>query len=834
MTDQAAGAPAAKRTKYTHLSEKWILQTTPELADVEKNKVLAILQEVAQNKGSALKGAGQWTGNRLPLRFSAQSSGQAANNWLRRVSPKIQDKLKMRRSVDWAIKVHEEEDGGFEELSEEVAPASSPAAKTLSQAPSFALALAALPFRALHLMREPVATPWVPTRKSDARRDRGMFGTVVFGRTPGHVEEMAFKTLKDWSSHRFLWELHSLIAAQGHPCIVRLVDVMCLEAKAESLSFVLAAGSTSLKTAFREKSPIAWDVAVGGLQGLLGALQHLRERSLVHTDIKPDNIALYDDPAQLVAPGWVASSPHASARGSASTGLPTGARSSVDPSPVAPALSPSSLDKSLSAGASSALALAAEPRSAHATTLSPPEGLLPRWVLVDFGQAELLAPSCRSFPPWDEIRKDDTLHVTSAPYRAPELCCGVADYGPPIDMWSLGVVMYEVASGGERLFGNITTVAELRQRQRAFCGTGGDLTILQNSPCGGRDKWSPEVAKPWPSKVCEFWGELGTKVLEKMLALSPLHRITPSEALSAKMAANLGYMQLRRFPGGDYEFHGARGFASIHAGRLSAECLAYLRADEYWHQDQQRCWNQSGTNRPSEKGRTRAEKADPASVSSADRDTIVKVQVGGRCGPSLHGVVNTFKMQHPLPATRMTQFIQAFLRENRQAIDDLDARVKSALQPFKDEQLLENGRELKRLSARDWFGNVAFIQFTRLFPHREEAHFDGGAAAVLLVVTLWGKRRVFLQSGSESEGQGERGSEFYLANVPGSVYLTCVVPVKHQVAFEKEDLDTLQPGTDTVHLPDLGEAGVHVVFRTPLFTAAFGASLRHFFQRRYF
>ena len=63
-------------------------------------------------------------------------------------------------------------------------------------------------------------------------------------------------------------------------------------------------------------------------------------------------------------------------------------------------------------------------------------------------------------------------------------------------------------------------------------------------------------------------------------------------------------------------------------------------------------------------------------------------------------------------------------------------------------------------------------------------------------------------------------------NAPGSVYMTSLVPVKHQVKYDAESLRSLTPGEDTLQSPDLGEVGVHVIFRTPLFTAGFGQTTR--------
>ena len=279
-------------------------------------------------------------------------------------------------------------------------------------------------------------------------------------------------------------------------------------------------------------------------------------------------------------------------------------------------------------------------------------------------------------------------------------------------------------------------------------------------------------------------------------------------------------MQLVEFPWG-FEFKGERGSASINYGRLSSGALAYLCADPWIFADSGRAWNQDGTKLAKEKKRTRCEKADPDSVPEELQDEWVKIQVAGRCGPLLHGKTNTFSMDRVLPAARFLQLWTAWMGENSDAVDDLDRRVAEGLAPFTDEELKCSGAELKKWSAHTYLGNCAFIQITRLFPHAEEAHFDGGAAAMLFVLTLRGKRRVWLFHSPEAPGH----EDFILYQRPGSVYMTCVVPVKHQVWFDKEDLDTLTPGSDTAHTSDLGEVGMHIVYRTPLFSAGFGCGL---------
>ena len=68
------------------------------------------------------------------------------------------------------------------------------------------------------------------------------------------------------------------------------------------------------------------------------------------------------------------------------------------------------------------------------------------------------------------------------------------------------------------------------------------------------------------------------------------------------------------------------------------------------------------------------------------------------------------------------------------------------------------------------------MQFQKLTPeHAEDAHFDGGASCVLLSVTLWGTRHLTLF------GKEDDSAEHDIENWPGTVYSSCLCPIKHQV-----------------------------------------------------
>ena len=70
-----------------------------------------------------------------------------------------------------------------------------------------------------------------------------------------------------------------------------------------------------------------------------------------------------------------------------------------------------------------------------------------RILLADFSEAVMDDLACRRFQPLAEIMKQQSLHTTTAPNRAPELHYGVTAWTKLIDEWSLGTVAWQSIRG---------------------------------------------------------------------------------------------------------------------------------------------------------------------------------------------------------------------------------------------------------------------------------------------------------------------------------------------------------------------------------------------------
>ena len=549
-----------------------------------------------------------------------------------------------------------------------------------------------LRFKAMALLAHPCVEAWLPT--PNLVHGQGGFGKVVFGRQPGRALDVAIKTtgarLTAEAKHtlRFMMEMEGLMAAQGHPCIIELLDVV--SGPSGDLGLVSPRYGQPLELSMRRaagdrKQRVSGKVGIIELllpfreyyslfAGLISALAFLAQKRLAHSDIKPDNICFDSDRTRE------------------------------------------------------------------------------KLVLCDFGASSFLKEGC--FYAWqrERIIAEGGVEVASLPYRPPELLFGKGIYDVAIDVWSLGVVMAEVAETAF-LFRWVDDAKQLRKVLREKGGARGDLITLKQLPFGTETDWVAHPETLITPRMKQYLGDAGAALLRGMLRLDPLERLTADAALAEPFFSCQMHLLRWKKPGEVGEdprdmcfFEGGRGRCHVTVASLRPDVLDALRKDEYWGGDEERDWEAPcGSRRKKDQKRMRIEMAEEGSCDPALAEANVKIQITGRTGEKFRGSVNNMNCAAPCPARSLAAFIEAFKACNEPAWTMLDDMLlRGPMSRFSEDELGENGRDILKQTSRNWFGNICAIQLTRLRTHKENIHYDGGAAIMLLVLTLNAERRVDL------------------------------------------------------------------------------------------
>lgn len=141
-----------------------------------------------------------------------------------------------------------------------------------------------------------------------------------------------------------------------------------------------------------------------------------------------------------------------------------------------------------------------------------------------------------------------TPRVATLSYRAPELLLGSTNYDQSIDVWSLGCLLFEMATGNvlfhsSNLYGyqkpsnqfNLTTLSEFGQLNKVFeiCGTPNE-SVFSNLPnaalLSGMPKYESDLSQVLDSALPASFLPMKDLLLQ-MLQLDPGKRITVADAL---------------------------------------------------------------------------------------------------------------------------------------------------------------------------------------------------------------------------------------------------------------------------------------------------------------
>jgi cyclin-dependent kinase len=158
--------------------------------------------------------------------------------------------------------------------------------------------------------------------------------------------------------------------------------------------------------------------------------------------------------------------------------------------------------------------------------LKPPNLLINRegqLKLADFGLARAFGIPVRSY----------THEVVTLWYRAPDVLMGSRKYSTPVDIWSVGCIMAEMANGRPLVAG--TSESDQLDRIFRLLGT---PTVQDYPGLVDLPEYNPDVLPPYPpprngiKSLVPTLNPLGVDLLTRMLQYDPAKRITAQEALS--------------------------------------------------------------------------------------------------------------------------------------------------------------------------------------------------------------------------------------------------------------------------------------------------------------
>ena len=123
-----------------------------------------------------------------------------------------------------------------------------------------------------------------------------------------------------------------------------------------------------------------------------------------------------------------------------------------------------------------------------------------------------------------------TKEVCTLWYRAPELLMGTRNYGPEIDMWSVGCIFGEIVARQAILPGD--TVLRQLELVQHLCGTPtGDLLKKYQAMIDWEQYQFTTVHSPKLRRRFESFDRMGVSLLERMLCMDPAERISADRAL---------------------------------------------------------------------------------------------------------------------------------------------------------------------------------------------------------------------------------------------------------------------------------------------------------------
>ena len=346
----------------------------------------------------------------------------------------------------------------------------------------------------------------------------------------------------------------------------------------------------------------------------------------------------------------------------------------------------------------------------------------------------------------DEDIVKDGLPVQTTLYRSPEVCCGDARYSYACDSWSLGVTLAELFLPGP-LFKEGHNICHLIEVFK-FTGTPTDswwlnLPLFPNEvPKFKGQSWPP----PWLPQWSGLQGNNFLSIFRGLLRLSPSLRWLPQLA----QCSVFGKLLPTVLPGQVLSMaNGARGATSVIQGSVEDTLLSWLQQDPAWFG----LLSEIGTD-----GKDNDERN-------------VKLEIGGyvSLAPPVTKYCNTMDRIKPFFAQYVYGFGRALQNVNHDWLMQLTEEVRFGLSAIPAAELGENGRHFFNTSFCDTAFAYASAQVMLPGKRCDPVHFDGGASALMGILTLYGDRSVHFEvDGAWSAVQQKPGS-FYIGSL-ASVY----------------------------------------------------------------
>lgn len=419
--------------------------------------------------------------------------------------------------------------------------------------------------------------------------------------------------------------------------------------------------------------------------------------------------------------------------------------------------------------------------------------------ICDFGLAMCLPAAPAKHP--DDIQ---TLW-----YRAPELLLGdttIQAYGLAADIWSAGCVLAELGAGRAAFRAAQQTPTEQFRTILHIKGT--------SAVC---EKWTASTRYPanefiagegWPAELCNRLGDDGMECLHGCTELDPTRRWT-AEMAAGSLFLDSKALRCFKAPSGCSSWIGARGEFCLQFGLLEPAVRDYLCGDAWWTEKAPDLLD-----RPKKKMR----------APDVDKDNKVElVYTAEAAKPGEDATLNGAPVLGQCPVKRLNAWIAAFKKVNAAILKLMDEDIVAQLARLSLDDLGLNGQYFLAKEAADWFCRFISLQMLTPAERLDTAHFDGGASVLHLGLTLWGRRRVYLNladpaGGAKSTADPAAGEEWVVTHQrPGSVYLANFCAPYHQVGHEgADDPDEL------FHTPSGGTYKVAIMFRTSCFGAARG------------